>query len=131
MAEADAANRRTPMTPGEHDRGAPMRRCGATFCPDGRVCWRVWAPKAGHVELMPVAQFPGGRNWGYDGASAYAAQNSYGGPHGLQRLVDACHAAGLALVLDVVYNHLGPEGNYLAEFGPYFTDHYKTPWGRG
>ncbi len=81
------------------------------------------------LELMPVAQFPGARNWGYDGVLPYAAQNCYGGPHGLQRLVDACHAVGLAIFLDVVYNHLGPEGNYLAEFGPYFTDHYKTPWG--
>jgi maltooligosyltrehalose trehalohydrolase len=82
------------------------------------------------VELMPVAQFPGGRNWGYDGVHPYAVQNSYGGPHGLRRLVDACHAAGLAIFLDVVYNHLGPEGNYLAEFGPYFTDRYRTPWGQ-
>jgi maltooligosyltrehalose trehalohydrolase len=81
------------------------------------------------VELMPVGQFPGTRNWGYDGVFPYAVQNSYGGPHGLQRLVDACHAAGLAVFLDVVYNHLGPEGNYLAEFGPYFTDRYHTPWG--
>jgi maltooligosyltrehalose trehalohydrolase len=81
------------------------------------------------VEVMPVAQFPGGRNWGYDGVLLYAAQNSYGGPYGLQKLVDACHAAGLAIFLDVVYNHLGPEGNYLAEYGPYFTDHHKTPWG--
>ncbi len=81
------------------------------------------------VELMPVGQFPGGRNWGYDGVHPYAAQNSYGGPHGLWRLVDACHGAGLAVFLDVVYNHLGPEGNYLGEFGPYFTDHYRTPWG--
>ena len=81
------------------------------------------------VELMPVAQFPGSRNWGYDGVGAYAAQNTYGGPQGLQRLVDACHRAGLAIVLDVVYNHFGPEGNYLGEFGPYFNDHYKTPWG--
>lgn len=81
------------------------------------------------VEIMPVAQFPGSRNWGYDGVLPYAAQNSYGGPHGLWKLVDACHAAGLAVFLDVVYNHLGPEGNYLAEFGPYFTDRYKTPWG--
>ena len=78
---------------------------------------------------MPVAQFPGTRNWGYDGVHPYAAQNSYGGPDGLQRLVDACHAAGLAVFLDVVYNHLGPEGNYLHEFGPYFNDHYRTPWG--
>jgi maltooligosyltrehalose trehalohydrolase len=82
------------------------------------------------VQLMPVAQFPGGRNWGYDGVAPYAAQSSYGGPHGLQRLVDACHAAGLAVFLDVVYNHLGPEGNYLSEFGPYFTDHYRTGWGQ-
>jgi maltooligosyltrehalose trehalohydrolase len=81
------------------------------------------------VELMPVAQFPGGRNWGYDGVHPYAVQNTYGGPHGLCRLVDACHAAGLAVFLDVIYNHLGPEGNYLPEFGPYFTDRYKTPWG--
>ena len=71
----------------------------------------------------------GRRNWGYDGVLPYAAQNTYGGPHGLQRLVDACHAAGLAIFLDVVYNHFGPEGNYLAEFGSYFTDQYKTPWG--
>jgi maltooligosyltrehalose trehalohydrolase len=81
------------------------------------------------LELMPVGQFPGTRNWGYDGVHPYAAQNSYGGPRGLQRLVDACHAAGLAVFLDVVYNHLGPEGNYLAEFGPYFTDRYRTFWG--
>lgn len=81
------------------------------------------------VELMPVAQFPGPRNWGYDGVHLYAAQNSYGGPYGLQKLVDACHAAGLAIFLDVVYNHLGPEGNYLGEFGPYFTDRYRTSWG--
>jgi maltooligosyltrehalose trehalohydrolase len=81
------------------------------------------------IEVLPVAQFPGQRNWGYDGVCLYAAQDSYGGPHGLQRLIDACHAAGLAFFLDVVYNHFGPEGNYLAEFGPYFTDHYKTPWG--
>jgi len=81
------------------------------------------------LELMPVAQFPGTRDWGYDGVFPYAAQNSYGGPAGLARLVDACHVAGLAILLDVVYNHLGPEGNYLREFGPYFTDRYKTPWG--
>ena len=81
------------------------------------------------VEIMPVAQFPGSRNWGYDGVNPYAAQNSYGGPQGLQKLVDACHAAGLAVFLDVVYNHFGPEGNYLNEYGPYFTEHYKTPWG--
>jgi maltooligosyltrehalose trehalohydrolase len=81
------------------------------------------------VELLPVAQFPGTRNWGYDGVYIGAAQNSYGGPAGLKRLADACHARGLALLLDVVYNHLGPEGNYLSQYGPYFTDRYKTPWG--
>jgi maltooligosyltrehalose trehalohydrolase len=81
------------------------------------------------VELMPVAQFPGERNWGYDGACPFAPQNSYGGPEGLKRLVDACHRRGLAVILDVVYNHLGPEGNYLGCFGPYFTDRYRTPWG--
>jgi maltooligosyltrehalose trehalohydrolase len=81
------------------------------------------------IELMPVAQFPGDRNWGYDGAYLYAVQASYGGPVGLKRLVDACHQHGIAVALDVVYNHLGPEGNYLADFGPYFTDLYRTPWG--
>jgi len=81
------------------------------------------------VELMPVAQFPGSRNWGYDGTYPYASQNSYGGARALQRLVNACHRHGLSAVLDVVYNHLGPEGNYLADFGPYFTDRYRTPWG--
>ncbi|UCF91241.1 MAG: malto-oligosyltrehalose trehalohydrolase [Desulfobacterales bacterium] len=81
------------------------------------------------VELMPVAQFPGSRNWGYDGTYPFAVQNSYGGPVGLKRLVDACHRKALAVVLDVVYNHLGPEGNYLGDFAPYFTDFYRTPWG--
>ena len=82
------------------------------------------------IELMPVAQFPGSRNWGYDGVYLYAPQNSYGGPEALQRLVDAAHRHGLAVALDVVYNHLGPEGNYLNAFGPYFTDRYRTPWGQ-
>jgi maltooligosyltrehalose trehalohydrolase len=81
------------------------------------------------IEIMPVSQFPGDRNWGYDGVYPFAVQNSYGGPEGLMRLVDACHSKGIAVVLDVVYNHLGPEGNYLGEFGPYFTNKYKTPWG--
>ncbi len=81
------------------------------------------------IELMPVAAFPGSRDWGYDGASPYAVQASYGGPQGLRRLVDAAHAAGLGIILDVVYNHLGPEGNYLRLFGPYFTDRHQTPWG--
>ena len=81
------------------------------------------------IELLPVAQFPGGRNWGYDGVLPYAVQDTYGGPQGLRRLVDAAHANGLAVVLDVVYNHLGPEGNHLDDFGPYFTDRTATPWG--
>ncbi|HUH65474.1 MAG TPA: alpha-amylase family glycosyl hydrolase, partial [Syntrophales bacterium] len=81
------------------------------------------------VELMPVSQFPGERNWGYDGVYPFAPQNSYGGPAGLKGLINACHKKGLGVILDVVYNHLGPEGNYLADFGPYFTDTYKTPWG--
>jgi maltooligosyltrehalose trehalohydrolase len=82
------------------------------------------------IELMPVAQFPGTRGWGYEGVFPFAVQNSYGGPRGLQRLIDACHRTGLAVILDVVHNHLGPEGNYFAEFGPYFTDRHRTPWGR-
>ena len=81
------------------------------------------------LELMPVAQFPGNRNWGYDGVLPYAVQNSYGGHDGLKRLVDACHSKGIAVFLDVVYNHVGPEGNYFAKYGPYFTDKYCTPWG--
>jgi len=81
------------------------------------------------IELMPISQFPGTRNWGYDGVFPYAAQHSYGGPLGLQKLVNACHQQGIAVLLDVVYNHLGPEGNYLSEFGPYFTDKHQTPWG--
>ena len=82
------------------------------------------------IEIMPVAEVPGNRNWGYDGASLYAPQSSYGGPAGLKKLVDACHQHGLAVVLDVVYNHLGPEGNYLPEFAPCFTDAHHTPWGK-
>jgi maltooligosyltrehalose trehalohydrolase len=81
------------------------------------------------IEIMPVAAFPGKRNWGYDGVSMYAVQESYGGPDGLKRFVDAAHAKGFAVVLDVVYNHLGNEGNYLAKFGPYFTHKHTTPWG--
>ena len=81
------------------------------------------------VELMPLAQFPGARNWGYDGVHPYAVQNSYGGPRALQRFVDAAHQLGLGVILDVVYNHFGPEGAYFASFGHYFTRHYSTPWG--
>jgi maltooligosyltrehalose trehalohydrolase len=81
------------------------------------------------LELMPVAQFPGNRNWGYDGVFPYAVQHSYGGPDGLKKLVDACHSKGIAVYLDVVYNHLGPEGNYFGKYGPYFTEKCTTPWG--
>ncbi|MET0573704.1 MAG: malto-oligosyltrehalose trehalohydrolase, partial [Pedobacter agri] len=81
------------------------------------------------IEIMPVAQFPGHRNWGYDGVFPFAVQNTYGGPIALQHLVNACHKKGLAVILDVVYNHMGPEGNYFNDFGPYFTDQYHTPWG--
>ncbi len=82
------------------------------------------------IQLMPVAQFPGERNWGYDGINIYAVQNSYGGPESLRHLVDQAHQHGLAVLLDVVYNHIGPEGNFLADFGPYFTDRHHTPWGQ-
>jgi maltooligosyltrehalose trehalohydrolase len=106
-----------------------------TFTPEGTfdaIIPRLPALKAlgiTAIELMPVAQFPGDRNWGYDGVYPFAVQNSYGGPDALKRLVDACHLAGIAAILDVVYNHLGPEGNYSADFGPYFTKNYKTEWG--
>ena len=81
------------------------------------------------VSLMPVAAFPGRHGWGYDGVHLYAVHEPYGGPEALQRFVDRCHDAGLAVCLDVVYNHLGPSGNHLAGFGPYFTDRRTTPWG--
>ena len=81
------------------------------------------------IELMPVSQFPGDRNWGYDGVYPFAAQDSYGGTNSLKILIDACHQRNFAVVLDVVYNHFGPEGNYISQFGPYFTDKYHTPWG--
>jgi len=81
------------------------------------------------IELLPVAEFSGTRGWGYDGVDLYAPHHAYGGPFGMKRFVDAAHAAGAGVVVDVVYNHLGPAGNYLAEFGPYFTDKYATPWG--
>ncbi len=82
------------------------------------------------IEIMPIAQFPGERNWGYDGVFPYAPQSSYGGPEGFARLVDACHAHHMAVFLDVVYNHTGPEGSVLTQFGPYFNTHYHTPWGQ-
>ncbi len=83
------------------------------------------------VELMPVGAFPGRAGWGYDGVHPYAVHEPYGGPDALARLVDACHARGLGVCLDVVYNHLGPSGNYLPRFGPYFSDKHETPWGSG
>jgi maltooligosyltrehalose trehalohydrolase len=81
------------------------------------------------IELMPLVEFPGNRNWGYDGVYPFSVHHEYGGPTALKNLVDACHSNGLAVILDVVYNHLGPEGNYLRDFGPYFTSDYRTPWG--
>ena len=82
-----------------------------------------------HIELMPVVEFPGRHGWGYDGVDLFAPHHAYGGPVGLKRLVDGCHARGLAVLVDVVWNHLGPDGNHLARFGPYFSDRYVTPWG--
>ncbi|HVF54184.1 MAG TPA: malto-oligosyltrehalose trehalohydrolase [Actinomycetota bacterium] len=81
------------------------------------------------IELMPVNQFPGSRGWGYDGASLFAPHNTYGAPDDLKRLVDLCHSHGISVIQDVVYNHLGPAGNHLSKYGPYFTDRYSTPWG--
>lgn len=122
-------------------KGLPLRKYVlyelhvGTFTPEGTfeaIIPRIRALKElgiTAIELMPISPFPGTRNWGYDGVYPFGVQQSYGGPEGLKRLVDACHREGIAVVLDVVYNHLGPEGNYLAEFGPYFTDRYRTPWG--
>ncbi|NCD19167.1 MAG: malto-oligosyltrehalose trehalohydrolase [Actinobacteria bacterium] len=108
-----------------------------TFTPDGTLDAAI--AKLDHlrdlgidiVELMPVAAFPGRRGWGYDGVDLYAVHEAYGGPAALQRFVDAAHQRGLGVALDVVYNHLGASGNYLAEFGPYFTERHQTPWGAG
>lgn len=82
------------------------------------------------IEIMPVTSFPGERNWGYDGVFPFSVQENYGGIDGLARLINTCHQKNMAVILDVVYNHLGPEGNYLPNFGPYFTDKYQTPWGK-
>jgi maltooligosyltrehalose trehalohydrolase len=108
--------------------------CG-TFTPKGTFDAAIG--RLGHladlgvnaVEVMPVAAFPGSRGWGYDGVDLYAVHAAYGGPAAFRRFVDACHEAGLAVFLDVVYNHLGPDGNYLDEFGPYFSDIATTDWG--
>ena len=81
------------------------------------------------IELMPIGQFPGNRNWGYDGVFPFAPQNSYGGSAGLKKLVDSCHQQGISVILDVIYNHFGPEGNYMSDYGPYFTEAHKTAWG--
>ena len=81
------------------------------------------------IELMPIAEFPGSRGWGYDGVDLYAPHHAYCGPDGLRSLVAACHARGIAVIIDVVYNHVGPEGDYLSAFAPYFADRYQTPWG--
>jgi len=82
-----------------------------------------------HIEIMPVAAYPGDRGWGYDGVHLFAVTENYGGPDGLKRFVDACHVRGLAVILDVVYNHFGPVGNYTGKFAPYVTDRHCTPWG--
>ena len=82
-----------------------------------------------HIEVMPVAEFAGDRGWGYDGVALFATHEPYGGPNGFKRLIDACHAKGLSVILDVVYNHFGPVGNYANKFGPYLTSKHKTPWG--
>ncbi len=106
-----------------------------TYTPEGTftaiIPWLDELKKLGitAIELMPVAQFPGDRNWGYDGVYPYAAQNSYGTPEDLKHLINECHKRGMAVIMDVVYNHLGPEGNYLRDFGNYFTGKYSTPWG--
>jgi maltooligosyltrehalose trehalohydrolase len=106
-----------------------------TFTPDGTLDSAIArldhlvALGVGIVEVMPLASFPGRHGWGYDGVGLYAVHEPYGGPLAFRRFVDACHERGLGVCLDVVYNHLGPSGNHLREFGPYFTDRYATPWG--
>ncbi len=108
-----------------------------TFSPEGTYLGAI--PLLDHlvelgvtaIELMPVNQFAGGRGWSYDGVLMFAPHNTYGSPQDFKRLIDACHQRGLAVILDVVYNHFGPEGNYVNHFAPYVTDKYKTPWGAG
>jgi maltooligosyltrehalose trehalohydrolase len=102
---------------------------GGTF--DGAIGRLDYLSELGvtHIELMPVAAFAGDRGWGYDGVDLYAVAEHYGGPDGLKRFVDACHVRGLAVVLDVVYNHFGPVGAYVGKFGPYLTNRHCTPWG--
>ena len=106
-----------------------------TFTPEGTL--DAAASRLGHlvdlgvdiVEFMPLAAFPGKAGWGYDGVGLWAVHEAYGGPDALARFVDAAHNAGIGVCLDVVYNHLGPSGNYLSVFGPYFTPAHHTPWG--
>ncbi len=100
-----------------------------TFDAAGEKLEHLRALGVTHVELMPVNSFSGSRGWGYDGVCLYAPHEAYGGPDGLKRFVDRCHGAGLAVLLDVVYNHFGPEGNYLGKFAPYQTDRHRTVWG--
>lgn len=106
-----------------------------TFTPEGTLdaaagrLEQLAALGVTHVQLMPVVEFPGRRGWGYDGVFPFAPYSGYGGPRALRRFIDACHARSLGVILDVVFNHLGPAGNFLARFGPYFTDRYRTPWG--
>jgi len=121
---------------GLHLRGAVLYELHVgTFTPGGTFdaaierLDRLVALGVDGIELLPVAEFSGDRGWGYDGVDLFAPHHGYGGPEGLKRLVDACHRRGIGVVMDVVYNHLGPAGNYLAEFGPYFTDRHHTNWG--
>jgi maltooligosyltrehalose trehalohydrolase len=130
FAWTDAGWRGVPLA------GAVLYECHVgTFSPagtfDGAIARldHVAGLGADAIELMPVAEFSGDRGWGYDGVDLFAPHHAYGGPDGLKRLVDAAHARGLGVVLDVVYNHLGPAGNYLPEFGPYFSTRHRTNWG--
>jgi maltooligosyltrehalose trehalohydrolase len=129
--------------PTQHFRATPMSSAAiyemhvGTFTPQGTFDAAaehmdgLAALGVTHVEVMPINAFNGDRGWGYDGVAWYAVHQPYGGPEAFARFVDACHRHGLTVILDVVYNHLGPSGNYLPEFGPYLTDRYRTPWGDG
>ena len=125
----------TPFTPKPLAESVVYELHVGTFTPEGTFDGaiehldHVAALGADVVELLPVASFSGRHGWGYDGVDLFAPHEPYGGPDGLRRFVDACHRRGLAVVMDVVYNHLGPAGNYLGRFGPYFTERYRTPWG--
>lgn len=134
----DAAAHRPPPWPGREVRGAVLYELHVgTFTAEGTL--DAAARRLGHlvdlgvdmVSLLPLAAFPGRHGWGYDGVHLAAVHEPYGGPAALQRFVAAAHDAGVAVCLDVVYNHLGPSGNYLCRYGPYFTDHHHTPWGPG